>query len=140
MIKVNRKKSHVAEDIFIDMTPMIDVTFILLLFFILTANVAQSVYPIKVPTADKSLENLTPQQDPLKITIFKGETFAVGSEKYHTKEALRKHLIKVIEKDPQRKITVIPDEKSESGSLIWLLTFFEGNKIENVDILVENGK
>ena len=140
MIKLPKKKSHLAEDIFIDVTPLVDVMLILLLFFLLMVNVTQHVYPVDLPQSDSSFQESVVLKDPIKVTIFKGGKFAIGDKKYPNIQATKEALMDKLKNNKQTKVVVIPDSKSDSGTLISLLTFFEGNKIENVDILVEDGR
>ncbi|MFT4967384.1 MAG: biopolymer transport protein ExbD [Candidatus Deianiraeaceae bacterium] len=138
MIKFHRKKSDWKDDLIVDMTPMIDITFILLIFFILTANVAQHVYPVKLPKADPSFHGEIKDDKPIKVTIFADSTFAIGKKKYSNIGKIKTALLQSITKN--NKIIIIPDHNSASGTLISLLTFFEGNNITNVDILIEDHK
>ena len=140
MIKLPKKKSHLAEEIFIDVTPLVDVMLILLLFFLLMVNVTQHVYPVSLPQSDPSFKESVALKDPIKVTIFKGGKFAIDAKKYPDIKSAKEALLDKLKNNKQTKIVVIPDSKSDSGTLISLLTFFEGNQIENVDILVEDGR
>ena len=139
MIRVPKKKSYLAEEIFIDVTPLVDVMLILLLFFLLMVNVSQQNYPVNIPKADSSFKQNLPLKDPIRVTVFKDGKFAIGEKKYPTLQSVKEVLLTKLKADSTTKILVIPDSKSDSGTLISLLTFFEGNNIENVDILVEDG-
>ncbi len=140
MIRLPKKKSHLAEEIFVDVTPLVDVMLILLLFFLLMVNVTQHVYPVNIPQSDPSFKESVTLKDPVKVTIFKGGKFAIDSKKYPDMKSAKEALIDKLKNNKQTKVVVIPDSKSDSGTLISLLTFFEGNQIENVDILVEDGR
>ena len=140
MNKLPKKKSHLAEEIFIDVTPLVDVMLILLLFFLLMVNVTQHVYPVNLPQSDPSFKESVSLKDPIKVTIFKGGKFAIDARKYPDINSAKEALLNKLKNNKQTKVVVIPDSKSTSGTLISLLTFFEGNQIENVDILVEDGR
>jgi len=140
MIRLPKKKSHLAEELFVDVTPLVDVMLILLLFFLLMVNVTQHVYPVNIPQSDPSFKESVTLKDPVKVTIFKGGKFAIDSKKYPDMKSAKEALIDKLKNNKQTKVVVIPDSKSDSGTLISLLTFFEGNQIENVDILVEDGR
>lgn len=139
MIRLLRKKNHWKDEMHLDnMTPMIDIAFILLIFFILTSNAMQQVYQVKVPTADSSFKNMSQSKDPIKVTIFANHTFAVGTKQYKSLSAVKSAIKKLAANN--KKVIIIPDAKSDSGLLISLLTFLDGNGITNVEILVENNK
>jgi len=140
MIKLPQKRSHLAEEIFIDVTPLVDVMLILLLFFLLMVNVSQQAYPVKLPESDPSFHKQMNDETPIKVTLFEDGTFAIGKTKYTNIKSVKSEIAFAIRQKPMQKIIVIPDSHSKSGTLISLLTFFEGNNIKNVDILIENGK
>jgi biopolymer transport protein ExbD len=136
----HNKKNNWKEEVLWDVTPMIDVAFVLLLFFILTANVTQHIYAVKLPESDPSFAQNSVKKDLIKVTIFEDGTFAFDKIKYKNTQSLKNKILEVFKSNPDAKFMVVPDKKSNSGTLITLLTFFEGNNITNVDILVENGK
>lgn len=138
MIKLTRKKHDWKEDLLIDMTPLIDAVFILLIFFILTANVAQHVYPVQLPKADSSFHQHLEDNSPIKVTLFADGTFAVNQQKYASLNKVKSEIKHIVSKES--KVVVIPDKNTKSGDLISFLTFLEGNNITNVDILIEDGK
>ena len=124
----------------IDLTPMIDVTFILLIFFVITANIAQHVYSITLPEADANYSNQNFKDKTMKITIFANGTVAVGGQEYQHLATVKKIIRDAVLQNPKINIILIPDTKAETGTLLSLLTFLEGNNIKNVDILVQDGK
>lgn len=140
MIKYKRTKEGLMGDLVIDMTPMIDVTFILLIFFIITANIAQHIYTVTLPDADSSYHNQNFKEKTIKITIFSNGTYAIDSQKYEHITTVKKIIRDTILHNPKTNIILIPDTKAESGPLLSLLTFLEGNNIKNVDILVQDGQ
>jgi biopolymer transport protein ExbD len=140
MVKYSRTKKNIMGDLTIDMTPMIDVTFILLIFFVITANIAQHVYSITLPDADASYQNQNFKEKTLKITIFANGSVAVGTKEYQQINTVKQIIRDEFLRNPKTNIILIPDTKAESGVLLSLLTFLEGNNIQNVDILVQDGK
>ena len=140
MIKYQRNKKNIMGNLEIDLTPMIDVTFILLIFFVITANIAQHVYSITIPEADSSYRNQDFKKDTLKITILPSGTIMMHEQEYKSIDVVKKIIREEILKNPKINIILMPDTKTESGVLLSLLTFFEGNQIKNVDILVQDGK
>lgn len=141
MIKYRRnKKKDIFGELAIDMTPMIDITFILLIFFIITANIAQHVYSITLPEADQSYKNQNFKTETLKITIFSDGKIAVDTQEYQSISVVKKIIRETVLKNPKTNIILMPDAKAESGTLLSILTFLEGNNIQNVDILVQDGK
>lgn len=138
MIKLQKKRINWKADLLIDMTPMLDAVFILLIFFVITANVTQHVFPVKLPESDPSFKSAPKNEEPLKITLFADGSYAIDEKKYHSINQVKSQ-IKALAVN-RKKVVIIPDSNSKSGNLISFLTFLEGNNIKNVDILVKDGK
>ena len=108
MIKLPQKRSHLVEEIFIDVTPLVDVMLILLLFFLLMVNVSQQAYPVKLPESDPSFHKQINDDAPIKVTLFADGTFAIGKTKYTNIKSLKSEIAFAVRQKPTQKIIVIP--------------------------------
>jgi len=74
------------EDVEVNLTPMIDVTFQLLIFFMVTSEMAKldNIKDLQLPKADKATPDLEPPKDRLVINIIEVDgamSYIVGGEK-----------------------------------------------------------
>jgi biopolymer transport protein ExbD len=87
MMLTKWKKQHPFEAESFDMTPIIDVVFLLIIFFMLVCQfIAAEQFQVQVPDQIRSAETSEPQKNgPLTITVMAGlngeAVYAVGSEK-----------------------------------------------------------
>ncbi len=135
MIKFRRKTDN--DSSFFDLTPMLDVTFIMLVFFILTSNVAQHLYPVAVPTSDPSFKNQTIKPQSVKITIFNDGSFAIDSKKTRSIKEVKKSVIEARNSSENLHVLIVSDSTATVQDMMSLLTFCQGNGITNIDILVQ---
>ncbi|MCK4563484.1 MAG: biopolymer transporter ExbD [Verrucomicrobia bacterium] len=94
------------EDIEIDMSPMIDMVFLLLIFFLVASTVIDEKVPIKVPTA---VHATLPETKVGRVTISVNEDdeiyFGVGGPKL-TLDQLKQRVLAEIERDPKLRIQI----------------------------------
>ena len=131
-----RGRQHkAAEEASVDLTPMLDVVFILLIFFIVTAQF------IKEPGVDierTQVDNLE-RQNPLGILIAIDE----NSDIYIDKEQVQPQEVgfrirELREDNPKGKLVIQADKDSEAGVLITLLeTIYKEDGLTSVPVSVE---
>jgi len=101
------KRQPEEEDIEINMSPMIDMVFLLLIFFIVASIVVQDKVKVDIPAAvyAKVPENI---EGRLLISVNKQEEMFVGMTKV-TLDQLRQRLNAEIAADPKTKVEVRAD-------------------------------
>lgn len=102
----------------IDMTPMIDIVFNLLLFFLLsTSYVQHSSLEVKIPYASTAtaVENQV-----IVVDLTRDDRLFLQGEEM-TLEALRAELTKLYEKDKSRALLIRADEDAVHGHVVALL-------------------
>lgn len=78
-----RKASAVSEDVALDMTPMIDMTFQLIAFFMFTLNFSNDLLDerVRLPLADSATPTTQAPQSPIYINMSRdGKVFLLGEE------------------------------------------------------------
>ena len=96
-----------TEDLELDMSPMIDMVFLLLIFFIVAAQIVDEKPPIEIPQA--ATAKLPEKIDNrLMITIAKGEVFYFRQEKV-TLEELAMRLQENFKEDEQMRVLIRAD-------------------------------
>lgn len=78
-----RKANAVSEDVTLDMTPMIDMTFQLIAFFMFTLNFSNDLLDerVRLPLADSATPTTQSPQSPIYINMSRdGKVFLLGEE------------------------------------------------------------
>ena len=123
------------EEAAIDMTPMLDVVFIMLIFFIVTTSfVKESGIQIKEPTA------ATAKQKP-KANIFigineQGEIFML--KKKIDKKEVRATVEGMLLENPESSIVIQADMRSDSGVMLDVIDEAKKAGVTNISVAAEN--
>lgn len=131
----NKRKGEV----FFDLTPMVDVVFILLVFFILTANVAQNVFDLSLPSADENYKEERDINDfkQVKITLFTVGDYAIDEEKISNYVKFKENLVLIHKREPETEFLIISENTLPVEKLMELLTFLKSQNITKIDILLK---
>jgi biopolymer transport protein ExbD len=134
--KVLKKHSSVSV---LDLTAMTDIIFILLIFFVLTSNVAQNVFDLEIPKADENYveEKSATQLTEIKITLFTSGEFAIGEQKIQDYKLLKEEIKKLHNQNKEAQFLLITESSLPVQKLMELLTFFKTEQITKVDILLQ---
>ena len=123
------------EEATIDMTPMLDVVFIMLIFFIVTTSfVKESGIQIKEPTA------ATAKQKP-KANIFigineQGEVYML--KRKIDKKDIRTTIEGMLLENPESSIVIQADMRSESGAMLDVIDEAKKAGVTNISVAAEN--
>ncbi|MBU1152649.1 biopolymer transporter ExbD [bacterium] len=102
----------------LDMAPLIDVVFLLLIFFLLTSSfVLQPGIKVKLPKA-KTTE--ISKEEEVYITIDK-DNFLYLNEKLIPEEELNKRLLRLASEDPNKLVIVKADQDVRHGRVVGVL-------------------
>lgn len=117
----------------LDLTPMVDVVFLLIIFFLVTTTFSRE-RTIEINLA-KSNKNETVKQNPKEETILidpEGNLF-IGQKPY-TEEELKTHLSNI---DPSTAILLKADQKSNYKDLVKFLQMLNTTQLNKLNFITE---
>ena len=129
-----RKKLKPQDETQIDMTPMLDIVFIMLIFFIVTASfVKESGITVEKPTAE------TASKRP-KANIFigidaRGDIYMLKNKV--EKEAVKAGLEDMLLENPESTVVIQADTRAEAGGLLSVLDAARAAGVKNVSVAAE---
>lgn len=132
-----KRKERVAA--IMDLTPMIDIVFILIVFLVLTANVAQNIFDLELPKADESYSNEQTSKafKEEKLTLFTNGKFAVGETVYSSISLFKQVILDSYKQDANIRFLIIAESTLQVEVLMEFLTFLKANNITQIDILLK---
>ena len=117
----------------IDMTPMVDMVFLLLIFFLLTSMaLTQPVLDLNLPRATQS-ESMA-ENEGLQIVIRKDGQIEIDHEAVPARE-IERVLEKKLAAMPGKKVVLSADEKAPFGLFVQVLDSLQGLNHNNLAIL-----
>ncbi len=129
-----RKAKGAQDEAQIDMTPMLDIVFIMLIFFIVTASfVKESGITVQKPNAN------TAEKRP-KANIFigideRGDIYMLKNKV--EKEAVKSGLEDMLLENPESTIVVQADSRADAGVLLSVLDAAKAAGVTNISVAAE---
>lgn len=129
-----RKARPAQDEAQIDMTPMLDIVFIMLIFFIVTASfVKESGITVDKPTAETSTKRP-------KANIFigidnRGDIYMLKNKV--DKDAVKAMLEDMLLENPESTIVVQADSRAEAESLLNVLDAAKAAGVKNISVAAE---
>lgn len=112
------KQQYLSDESELDLTPMLDVVFIMLIFFIVTASFVDEI-GIDLP-GDNNKPMTKKATESLIIKITENNRYYVN-RKHTDKRALLNYLSALHAEMPDRSLVVIPDLNASTDSLVHAL-------------------
>lgn len=129
-----RKAKKTYSDI--NMTPILDMTFLLLIAFIITFPALQSGITVNLPKGTTAPLPISDKSDPLTITVKDGQ-FYVGKDPY-IDEALEQLVKEKSVADPELRVHLRADESQIYGRVIDVMKILQRHKIQKISFVTEN--
>jgi biopolymer transport protein ExbD len=131
---MRRQRRGAADQAEIDLTPMLDVTFIMLIFFIVTASfVKESGMDVNRPDAATAV--VKPMGNILVAITPSGQIWI--DKRQVDVRALRANLERLHAENPQGAVVIQADVDSKNGLLVAVMDAAKLAGIENVSIAAE---
>lgn len=128
----NHKKLSVPE-----LTPLIDIVFIVIVFLLVTANTPLLTLPINVPSADEESKLGPATNESLAITINSVKPYwHIGNQTFDNWTAFKKTLLASI-KESENGLTIAVDKAAPTEPLLKLLSLLNQQKISDAKIIMK---
>lgn len=138
MINLLSNNDEMAEngELLPDLTTLLDILFILLVFFILTAGAAYRTLDLTLP--EGAAEEITqPQTDKHYLLEIKLEGYALDGEKLDGLGALKAAVIQATNKYPDKSYIVAGDKEISLERFLAVLTYLQSRGIKTANILMK---
>lgn len=129
-----RKKLKPLDETQIDMTPMLDIVFIMLIFFIVTASfVKESGITVDKPTAETAIKRP-------KANIFigidnRGDIYMLKAKV--DKDAVKAGLEDMLLENPESTVVIQADSRADAGVLLNVLDAAKAAGVTNISVAAE---
>ncbi len=129
----SRKKTQPAE---VDLTPMIDVVFQLLIFFIVTFRIPEVIGRLDVfrPAPDPNAEPETKLDDMIRITVHSRNRFMLN-QRWMGLRTIKSNLQRLARVNTRQTVLIQCAEASSHGNLIRVLDICTQMKLVNLSVV-----
>ena len=133
MAKKNLKPKE--EEAAIDMTPMLDIVFIMLIFFIVTTSfVKEAGINVLKPTATTAIQK--PKANIFVGISEQGEIYML--KRKVKKDAVRTTIENMLLENPESSVVILADLSSNSGILIDVIDAAKKAGVQSISVAAEN--
>jgi len=140
MIRINNNnRKNIIGDLLPDLTPLLDVVFMLIIFLILSINTTSFSLEVNLPEDKDNISKVISDKDQIEIHLLPSNMWQINEKKFEDERKFRNYLLNFYQKNKNRKIIIIVDKNSKAQKLISILTFLKKENIQMADILVEKG-
>jgi len=135
MIKVSDVDS-VSDAPAIELTPLIDIVFIVIVFLLVTANVPLLKLPVSIPEASENPSAEVVDSDSAVITVpSRDALWGLDDKEYESWEAFKTQLQARADKD--LSVSIAADGDAQAEALITVMSLLNEMKLQNVQILMK---
>ncbi|MCR9213721.1 MAG: biopolymer transporter ExbD [Proteobacteria bacterium] len=138
MIRLDTEDPHsgTLRDLAPDLTPMLDILFILLVFFLLTAGAVFQSLDLKLPSSVEEEIELVNAPQHIMLEIRQG-SYALNGQAIDNFEALKSALKEEIALNSDHELIVAGDKRIAIEDLLKVLTYLQSQGIDAANILMQ---
>lgn len=136
MIEIPKsERGAIAADLMPDLTPLLDVMFMLLVFFILTANTIPFSLDVDLPTDKDRVTQAVEDPDMLAVTLLADTQGWKINDTLYKEEDIFYNALRT-QSETKNNIAVIGDKDVSMEKLMNLMTFMRKHGIKTADIVM----
>ncbi|MBV1840846.1 MULTISPECIES: ExbD/TolR family protein [Photobacterium] len=128
------------DDLKPDLTPLLDIIFIVMVFLLLTASVKLQSLEVDLPQTDtRTLQ--TTQADPITINLMSQSPYwALQGAAVEDWETFKTKLVEAVKAAPEKPVVIGADKTGSVENMLKLLAFLQQNNIKATQLLMEEEK
>lgn len=136
MIKIDQTDGDYINDLVPDLTPLLDILFILLVFFILTAGAAFQSLELTLPENVSEELELIQESKHIMLEI-RPHGYAINGQTIGTLHVLKDEITKHVKNNPDHELIVAGDKNASIERLLNVLTYLQSQGIQAANILMQ---
>ena len=138
MIRINDSEETGASLPLPDLTPLLDVVFIVMVFLLFTANAQTLSIPVKLPQATQADASISQEPQTVTVSILsEGKPWALGEERFDHWPVFTQKLLAQVKDKPEITVLIAGDKDAPLGNLVKLMMFLGKHDIKAAQVLME---
>lgn len=135
MIRVSQ--DHEVESILPDLTPLLDIIFIVMVFLLLTASIKLQTLEVDLPTANSAVTSEVDNQSVTINILALPPYWALQGEQFSDWDGFTKALVILVTDKPDVDIVIASDKTAQIQHMVKLFVFLQDNQISATQLLIE---
>ncbi|EAS45091.1 biopolymer transporter ExbD [Photobacterium profundum] len=121
-----------------DLTPLLDIIFIVMVFLLLTASVKLKALDVELPKTETQILQTT-EADPITINLIAKEPYwALQGQSFNTWDSFTVALLKQVKDGPTKPVVIGADKNASVEQMLKLLAFLQQHEIKATQLLMED--
>lgn len=121
-----------------DLTPLLDIIFIVMVFLLLTTNIQIQTMNIAVPQTQDEEVLASPDQEVIAINILNASpSWAIQGKPAADWQSFTQSLLTLIRSQPETPIVIAADKNASVENMLKVLAFMQKNQINATNIMME---
>ncbi len=123
-----------------DLTPLLDLVFIVMVFLLLTTNIQIKTMDVHIPQTEASSVLSALQKEVITINILPTQEagWAIQGERYSDWSLFSAELLNQIKAAPDKTVIIAADKAASVEAMLKLLAFLQNNQINATNIVMED--
>lgn len=122
-----------------NLTPLLDIIFIVMVFLLLTANVELKSLDIDLPTTETKILQTT-AANPITLNLMAtSPQWAIDGTSSTDWQQFTTQVLSLVKMSPQKPIVIGADKNASVEDILSLLAFLQKNQIKVAQLLMEEG-
>lgn len=137
MISINNNQEN-TDDLLPDLTPLLDIIFIVMVFLLLTATVQIKSLNVELPQTSTQILQTT-KADPITINLVANKPYwALQGHSIANWDSFEQQLLTAVNAAPNKPVVIGADKKAAVEQMLKLFAFLQKNNIKATQLLMED--
>lgn len=138
---IRSRNENAATSMTPDLTPLLDIIFIVMVFLLLTANITVKTLTLDIPSTEhvEVLESPDTQVIALSLLV-DAPNWAIEETTYADWDSFATALLALHKQFPQREVVIASDKQVAVENMLRLLAFMQQNQINATNIMMDEQK
>ena len=121
-----------------DLTPLLDIIFIVMVFLLLTANIHIQTLEVAIPQTEESAVLSPADEEMIAITVLAGDaSWALQGTPYADWTRFTAAFMESRQSQPDKPVVIAADKQASVENMLKVLAFLQSNNINATNIVME---
>ena len=123
----------------IELTPLIDIIFIVIVFLLLTANTQLLSLPVTVPETNDIPDVASTDQNIVTVTVAEGNNgWFIDKEYFSDWDLFKSSLSEAINSEADVAVNIAADQQADVQRFVKVLTLLQQQQVTDTNIILQN--